>query len=216
MAAGAHLDGLPVHLGPAVAPGAGPDVPAARRYVPPASLATLVRTRDGHCRFPGCTVPAASCDLDHVVPFDHDDPRRGGTTSADNLACLCRFHHRLKTVREWAVRMTPDGVQHWTGPRGQHLRSVVDGMPPTGSGPRRGAAPVWPGERRVLRPPAPPPDLPPDDDPPSRWTPDGHWADDPWAEEDLWTPADDGAVEELVRGVRTAAAAGSADLLPPF
>nr|WP_256272413.1 HNH endonuclease signature motif containing protein [Corynebacterium diphtheriae] len=47
---------------------------------------------DRHCRYPGCTVDALECDLDHVI--NHDE---GGETSIANLACLCRFHHNIKT-----------------------------------------------------------------------------------------------------------------------
>ena len=48
-------------------------------YRPPAALARHVRLRDGTCRFPGCAVPAAECDLDHLIPFPH------GPTAASNL-----------------------------------------------------------------------------------------------------------------------------------
>ena len=103
---------------------------AALRYRPSAALARAVRVRDGHCRFPGCTTPATSCDLGHVLPFDHEVPARGGTTTAVNLACLGRWHHRLKTGGHWQVRMDADATQHWTGPDGQHHHSVATGLPP--------------------------------------------------------------------------------------
>lgn len=113
------VDGVPVAVGS-----------DALRYGPSVGLARLVRARDSHCRFPGCTVRATSCDVDHVVPFDQDDPARGGATTTDNLACLCRWHHRMKTEGHWQVRMHPDATQHWIGPDGQHLHSVPTGMPP--------------------------------------------------------------------------------------
>jgi hypothetical protein len=59
-------------------------------YRPPPDLARQVETRDRTCRYPGCAVPAARCDLDHVVPFPH------GPTAAANLVPLCRRHHRFK------------------------------------------------------------------------------------------------------------------------
>jgi hypothetical protein len=59
-------------------------------YLPPSDLARHVEVRDGTCRYPGCAVPAARCDLDHVVPFPH------GPTAAHNLVPLCRRHHRFK------------------------------------------------------------------------------------------------------------------------
>lgn len=78
-------------------------------YSPGAELARRVRLRDGTCRHPGCTVPAARCDLDHVVPFNHADPLTGGLTCEENLACMCRRHHRLKTHGDASYRLMPDG-----------------------------------------------------------------------------------------------------------
>ncbi|WP_439957974.1 hypothetical protein [Modestobacter italicus] len=37
----------------------------------------------------------------------------------DNLCCLCRRHHRLKThAPGWRYRMSPDGTLHVTTPSG--------------------------------------------------------------------------------------------------
>ena len=81
-------------------------------YRPPAALARHVRTRDVTCRFPGCSVPARDCDLDHLIPFPV------GPTSADNLHALCRRHHRLKHDDNWAVQALPDHGLRWTSPLG--------------------------------------------------------------------------------------------------
>jgi hypothetical protein len=81
-------------------------------YRPPAALARHVRTRDVTCRFPGCSVPARECDLDHLIPFPV------GPTSADNLHALCRRHHRLKHDDNWHVEALPDHGLRWTGPLG--------------------------------------------------------------------------------------------------
>ena len=105
--------------------------PSVLRYSPSDRLAELVRDRDGHCRFPGCSTAADRCDLDHVVPFDHDDPRRGGWTVPENLACLCRYHHRAKTAGVWSVSMEPGGTQQWAGPTGQRRTTSPEGLPPT-------------------------------------------------------------------------------------
>lgn len=87
-------------------------------YVPSVALAELVRVRDRTCRFPGCRHPARRCDLDHVVAWPD------GPTTADNLAALCRHHHRLKHQTAWAVRAGPGAVLEWTSPAGQHYTTV--------------------------------------------------------------------------------------------
>ncbi|MCA1006884.1 HNH endonuclease [Rhodococcus hoagii] len=88
-------------------------------YRPGSQLAETVRIRDGGCRFPNCTVPASACDLDHTVAFDRDDPARGGPTTEANLACLCRKHHRLKTLSYWTVRQIGGGRLEWSDPSGR-------------------------------------------------------------------------------------------------
>ncbi|HEX7715676.1 MAG TPA: HNH endonuclease, partial [Marmoricola sp.] len=82
-------------------------------YRVPDWLAEQVRLRDRTCVFPYCTRPARACDLDHVIPFDE-----GGTTSSDNLACLCRLHHRMKTHGGWTYQMLTLGTYLWHGPHG--------------------------------------------------------------------------------------------------
>ena len=42
---------------------------ASAAYRPSAELRRLVSLRDGHCRFPGCSVTIRQCDLDHVRPW---------------------------------------------------------------------------------------------------------------------------------------------------
>lgn len=78
-------------------------------YRPDAALRAAVVERDGTCRHPGCTVHAARCDLDHVVPFNAADPLGGGPTREDNLISLCRRHHRLKTHGNAEYRLLADG-----------------------------------------------------------------------------------------------------------
>ncbi len=89
------------------------------RYTPSAALADLVRTRDGTCRFPGCRQPAHRCDLDHLIPWP------AGPTTADNLATLCRHHHRLKHQTQWDVRAGPLGELRWTSPTGHHYSTTA-------------------------------------------------------------------------------------------
>ncbi|WP_322656290.1 HNH endonuclease signature motif containing protein [Streptomyces justiciae] len=89
-------------------------------YRPTAETERQVIARDQYCAFPSCRMPAHRCDLDHVEPFDHRNPGRGGQTTPDNLQPLCRRHHRLKTHHPgWKVTRDPHtGVATWTAPTG--------------------------------------------------------------------------------------------------
>ena len=99
----------------------------ALQYQPPAALVRAVRCRDLTCRFPGCSRPAMRCDVDHTVPFNHEDPAAGGQTVVENLKCLCRFHHLLKTFGGWRDRQLPDGTVIWTSPTGRTYRTAPAG-----------------------------------------------------------------------------------------
>lgn len=81
-------------------------------YRPSAALDREVRTRDERCRFPGCSMRAQRCDLDHVIRFPE------GPTDERNLHALCRHHHRLKHLTGWTVRMDRRAVCTWTTPTG--------------------------------------------------------------------------------------------------
>lgn len=99
------------------------DVLATGAYRPSPRLVALVRARDGRCRFPGCAVPARSCDLDHVRPWP------SGPTSALNLVCLCRRHHRVKQLPGWSLRLTAEAVATWTDPFGRvHTTEPLDAL----------------------------------------------------------------------------------------
>ena len=77
---------------------------------------TILRT--GSCVFPWCTRPARKTDAEHVIPH-----AEGGTTSSDNIAPLCRRHHRLKTHSAWTYTMLEPGSFLWSSPHGyQFLR----------------------------------------------------------------------------------------------
>jgi hypothetical protein len=93
------------------------DAVAEAGYRPSAALAEFVRSRDLFCRFPGCNVSAADCDVDHTIPH----PR--GCTHPSNLKCLCRKHHLLKTfycgAAGWSDQQLPDGTVRWIAPTGQ-------------------------------------------------------------------------------------------------
>ncbi|MCH6230404.1 HNH endonuclease [Microbacterium sp. CFH 31415] len=89
-------------------------------YRVPAALRAWLADRDGTCRFPGCERATSSCDVDHT-----DDWADGGCTDHDNLAHLCRTHHRLKHHTRWWARFedellvwtSPSGHEHASGPR---------------------------------------------------------------------------------------------------
>jgi hypothetical protein len=72
----------------------------------PRRLRRFLEARDRTCVFPGCTRPARRTDKDHREEW----PR--GSTSADNLECLCRHHHRAKHAVFRVVKL-PDGTIRW-------------------------------------------------------------------------------------------------------
>ncbi|WP_370250012.1 HNH endonuclease [Nocardioides sp.] len=90
-------------------------------YVPSPLLRDQVILRDATCVFPWCARSARGTDLDHIVPWAPGDT--DGETSDDNLACLCRFHHRLKTLFGWTYHPLVDEhgtrIYHWTSPTGE-------------------------------------------------------------------------------------------------
>lgn len=97
------------------------------RYRIGPDMARRIRLRDGTCRHPGCSVPAESCDIDHVRPFDHTSPDSGGLTVESNLMCLCRSHHRLKTFRGWRYKLSRDGTLTVTTDTGHTLTTSPEG-----------------------------------------------------------------------------------------
>lgn len=116
-------------------------------YVPNQTTTDQTVTAAGTCRFPACRIPAARCDLDHRVPFDHDRAGRGGPTDPSNLDPTCRNHHLLKTHTDWCAERSPtDGLTMvWTSPTGHRYTDH----------PREFALPET--EPRAPRPPAPEP-----------------------------------------------------------
>jgi len=84
------------------------------KYQIPAELRRWLQVRDGTCRFPGCGRTARRCDVDHT-----DEWQYGGETAHNNLAHLCRKHHRLKSLTGWQVEQIGDGVLRWTSPTGK-------------------------------------------------------------------------------------------------
>jgi hypothetical protein len=75
------------------------DIAQATRNIP-AHIRRSVVDRDQGCAFPGCDRTPTDCQCHHVMEWQH-----GGDTAVENLALLCRRHHRMVHHTEWEVRM---------------------------------------------------------------------------------------------------------------
>jgi len=83
-------------------------------YRPSRTLQHLVKARNARCTAPGCGRPAASCDLDHTIAWEH-----GALTCECGLAPLCRHHHRCKQAEGWSLEQPQPGVLRWRAPSGR-------------------------------------------------------------------------------------------------
>ena len=93
------------------------------QYQVPERLADQAAERDLTCVFPWCTRPAEHCDTDHAIPYTE-----GGPTASDNLAPLCRRHHRLKTHHSgWGYTVLEPGTYLWSSPHGYQFLRVHRG-----------------------------------------------------------------------------------------
>jgi hypothetical protein len=80
----------------------------------PLHLRKAVRKRDKHCRFPGCDVPAAGCEVHHIR-----HRKDGGRHALTNLTLLCRFHHLVAIHRwGWTFTLNADGTTTAVSPDG--------------------------------------------------------------------------------------------------
>ena len=103
-------------------PGSLLDVAQLGRFPTPL-LGFAVDLRDQTCRFPGCLRPATGCDRDHTIR--HPD----GTTSYENLGCLCRRHHRCKPTPGYTLRQPEPGVFEWLMPTGHRYTVSPEPLP---------------------------------------------------------------------------------------
>ena len=87
---------LPVVLGTNSEP---LDIGRATRVVPRAIRRALIN-RDKGCAFPTCDKRPKWTDAHHVRHWSS-----GGPTSLENLALLCRNHHRVIHHSDWEIRM---------------------------------------------------------------------------------------------------------------
>ena len=70
-----------------------------------------LNVRDKGCTRPGCTVPAAWCEVHHVVEWQDDGP-----TDLDNLVLVCSFDHHRITDQGFHVALRAGRVE-WTAPK---------------------------------------------------------------------------------------------------
>jgi hypothetical protein len=99
------------------------DVGTATDTIPP-QLRRAVILRDKHCRGPGCTAPASTCQVHHIVPRS-----KGGATKLTGLLLLCPFHHLILIHQwGWTITLNADGSTTARSPAGRTLHSH---SPPT-------------------------------------------------------------------------------------
>jgi hypothetical protein len=80
-------------------------------YRVPPRLRAFLEARDQDCGYPTCRRAAASCDIDHTIPY-----HLGGLTCECNTYPHCRRHHRLKGTGAWRLEQPRPGVLRWTTP----------------------------------------------------------------------------------------------------
>ena len=83
------------------------------RRRPTSADGRAVEVRDQTCVFPGCRMPASSCDLDHRIRVVD-----GGITHPDQLVPLCRHDHVIRHRFDWTYVRNQDGSHTWTSPLG--------------------------------------------------------------------------------------------------
>jgi len=132
----------------------------------PTPIRRALENRDGGCRFPGCT--SRVCDGHHIRHWAD-----GGETKLDNLALLCRWHHRRVHEDGWRMELGESGEARFYRPDGRLLPEV----PPR---PEVGEDPAGALDRAGRH-------LGIDS-----WTPTTRWLGDPldvdWALFTLWRP----------------------------
>ncbi len=93
------------------------DIGRKTRAIPPA-IKRALQTRDGGCRFPGCT--HSRFTEGHHVKHWAD----GGETKLSNLVTLCTFHHRLVHEGGFGLTVTNDGVFVFTRADGRRIAAA--------------------------------------------------------------------------------------------
>jgi 5-methylcytosine-specific restriction endonuclease McrA len=91
------------------------------RSIPP-SIRRALQRRDHGCRFPGCTC-VHYVDAHHIKHWAD-----GGETSMENLALLCRKHHRFVHEEGFGVHPKADGRIYFTDSKGKLIPVNADGL----------------------------------------------------------------------------------------
>ncbi len=93
------------------------DVGRKTRSIPP-PIRRALNSRDGGCRFPGCT-HQRYVDAHHIEHW-----AEGGETKLANLVTLCRLHHRLVHEGEITIETTAAGGWRFLHPDGRHFEVI--------------------------------------------------------------------------------------------
>lgn len=105
-------------------PATGTPVDAnATSYYIPARVRQTLTAKWQACTMPGCRRRAEASEVDHIIPFDHDNPALGGLTVFGNLHPLCKKHHQSKTDGNYSVAMDDNGLIEYGFPHG--IRATV-------------------------------------------------------------------------------------------
>ena len=83
------------------------------RRRPSATQRRKVVASDPTCAHPGCRMPAMESDIDHRVPWAESH-----RTFTEDLAPLCRYHHRIRHQHGWTYARRADGDHVFTSPLG--------------------------------------------------------------------------------------------------
>jgi hypothetical protein len=93
------------------------DVGRKTRSIPP-NIRRALNSRDGGCRFPGCT-HQRYVDAHHIEHW-----AEGGETKLANLVTLCRLHHRLVHEGQITIETTATGGWRFLHPDGSHFEMI--------------------------------------------------------------------------------------------
>ncbi|MBI4934950.1 MAG: DUF222 domain-containing protein [Actinobacteria bacterium] len=103
------------------------DLGRTERYATEQQYRALMALHGG-CDWEGCHIPAAWCEVDHLVPWEE-----GGATDLDNLGLLCSHHHHEKhrpgvvvtgDASGYTITLV-DGTVVRCGPRGRTAQAAA-------------------------------------------------------------------------------------------